>query len=347
MVFSKRSDLGEDLRLVHKGRVLKENLTLKAQGVATGDKVAVARKNSTATTVGVTPLLPAASEADRPTKVARVEDNSDAATTHVEAIAPDATLAAALGSASTAADSGSASAAAMPAEDQDNEAGAAAASPELAQAVAEEPDDHTAAPKSPMSTAAPEAIDCSSQSGLLNLAKKVDESGYNALPPPEQLAKALREAAMRMAVLEQGMQQFGQALQVVNHISATVLRSSQGNSNGENGDSNEDSFPLRRQESNSSESERSFMHKRGDAETQELHQRASLARATSASVSASGTTGGTTPVSKEEMEKARKARLDALEAQQRDKKKEKEEADEKGKAREAMFNRPFAGAAKP
>merc|ERR1719188_829511 len=94
------------------------------------------------------------------------------------------------------------------------------------------------------------------------------------------------------------------------------------------------------------ESSRSFLIKKGDADVQEMHRAASSQRP-SAGVSNSGGTLSSSALSKEEMMKARSARLAMLEAQQAEKKREIEEAEERGKARDSMFNRPFAGSAKP
>uniref|UniRef100_A0A7S2HUY5 Uncharacterized protein n=1 Tax=Zooxanthella nutricula TaxID=1333877 RepID=A0A7S2HUY5_9DINO len=152
------------------------------------------------------------------------------------------------------------------------------------------------------------------------------------------MAAAMHVAAERMEKLESVIQEFGQALQMVNLISGSTLRDAVGGRGGV--EQSPDAHPASR------ESTRSFLLKKGDAETQELHKAASALRP-------SGNCGGTgslsssaKPLTKEEMDKARNARLAKLEEQQAQKQKEMEDAEERGKARDSLFNRPLTGPAK-
>jgi hypothetical protein len=175
-------------------------------------------------------------------------------------------------------------------------------------------------------------VDASSAAGLMAFAASLENGG--PAPSPAKLAELMRESASRMLILEGAIKEFGQALQMVNVISATSLRGGMGNLSSELGAESSPKSP-------SEEGGRSFLLKKGDADLQELHQKA--ASASPMIRTTSGTTGGgtlsSTPMSKEDMDKARQARLAKLEALQSEKQKEKDDADEKSRARDAMFSR--------
>jgi len=95
------------------------------------------------------------------------------------------------------------------------------------------------------------------------------------------------------------------------------------------------------------EEPRSFLMKRGDVDMQEAHQQAQQQKpAAERSVSGSGV-ASSVHMTKEEMDKARRARAEKLERDQAKKARERQEAEAKSRSREALFNSPFAGAAKP
>jgi len=158
-------------------------------------------------------------------------------------------------------------------------------------------------------------------------------------PTPEKLAAVVRQVATKMAIFEGLTEDFVQAMHMCNVLSATTLRQAIAKGAGKNLTSaaSEDAQP-------SSDSTRSFMIKRGDADVHEMY---TAAAQCGRPVSSSGSLSSNKPLSKEEMAKARSARLALLEQQQADKHREQEGAAERGKAREALFNRPFTGTAKP
>merc|ERR1712110_880097 len=65
-------------------------------------------------------------------------------------------------------------------------------------------------------------VDASSAAGLLEFACSL-ENGRTP-PPPEKLAVAMRQAAQKIASLEGAVQDFAQALHMVNMVSVTSLR---------------------------------------------------------------------------------------------------------------------------
>lgn len=180
--------------------------------------------------------------------------------------------------------------------------------------------------------------DAFSAAALIALADRLAAGGE--APPHSKIAESLRGGASRMLRLERRVQEFGQALLMVNQLSAASLR---GGGFSESGGDHQ-------------ESERSYLHKKGDADLQEAHRAAAVVHRQNSGGTVGGgsqTSGGVVgggslnsaskPMTKEEMDKARRERLDRLEAQQAKKKQELAAADEKTKSREALFNRPLVG----
>jgi hypothetical protein len=344
VVYSMRPALGEELRILHKGRLLKSEAILAAAGVQSGDQIAVARKpapkaaaeapevetpapvqTETAPAPAAQPSLqfepPSRTDDGEPKKKSpRLEEPEKSSEVQAEV-----------------AGAAEAAPASPPA------AAEAAASPEIAAENAEEPQPADPAPSSPAPSspsrqqASYPEVDVTSSAGLLAFAALLE--GGTESPPPEKLAEMLKETASKMQVLEGTMKEFAQALQMVNMISATGLRSGMAAINGE---ATPESSPTGAKEE---ETGRSFLVKRGDADLQEAHQKAAqpMYRQTS------GGACSEAAVSKEEMAKQRQARLAMLEKKQQEKQKEKDEADERYRAREAMFTRKdeITGKAKP
>jgi len=406
IIYSLRPDLGEELRLVHKGRLLKPDQVLAEVGFKSGDAVAVAKqppRSAPATAAAAAPVpdsQPAAQQA-APQVVAVAEVHQAPAAAKAS---PPAVESAVVGSptvqtlapvfetaksctaapmessgpqdaAPAEAPSALASATAEEAETQAADVAAKVAceaSPAVEPAavandqVADMSDDtpcdghlakkarvaegdDTPADQLPASAAAETTdskddtieVDASSADGLLEFARLLDNGG--SPPSPEKLAVAMRQTAEKIKSLEGAVQDFAQALHMVNMVSVSTLREHLSKISGNASDqSSPDAHPASQQEST-----RSFLIKKGDADVQEMHRAAAALRPASGSTSSGGTLSSSTPLSKEEMMKARSARLAMLEAQQAEKQREREEAEERGKAREALFNRPFAGSAKP
>mmetsp|Transcript_88391 Transcript_88391/g.166563 ORF Transcript_88391/g.166563 Transcript_88391/m.166563 type:complete len:424 (-) Transcript_88391:269-1540(-) len=388
IIYSLRPELGEDMRLVHKGRLLKAEHVLAQVGIKSGDAIAVA-KAPAATPKSAPPSAVISKENDStsvasttvPTSGPPSTPATPATSSPLFAEAPDTPAAAAAsvveatGASESVAQTTAASeeepekvkldpdakAKPQPPNQKQSEVDAEAA-PEAEEAPApaapEKPaEENLAEPQLENLPASPEEpaaeafeIDASSAAGLRALADLLERGG--SIPPPEKLAEAMREAASKIAALENVMSEFGQALHIVNMVSANSLRSALNPEKSEGGGSKSvlDSLSAAQEKQ---EETRSFLHKKGDSDLHELHRAAAqpLARQTSGGggISGSGSCGSPSsrPLTKEEMDKARQARLAVLEAKQAEKKKEQEEAEEKGKSREALFNRPFTGPAKP
>eukprot|EP00928_Gymnodinium_smaydae_P032024 TRINITY_DN23312_c0_g1_i1.p1 TRINITY_DN23312_c0_g1~~TRINITY_DN23312_c0_g1_i1.p1 ORF type:complete len:427 (+),score=102.83 TRINITY_DN23312_c0_g1_i1:79-1281(+) len=361
VIFSMRPELGEELRLVYKGRLLKPEMTLADAGVQSGEHIAIAKKPS-AQPAALASEAPAPVATATPAAAAPAEDH---AMTPVDptANAPAATTQPAqeTGTETTAQDSSvptsmtvEGSAAATPsseeppvkrgADDADSDEGgqnakkakseasveAEGGAEEKGEVPGEPPAEEKAEAEAKTDSDEPD-IDLSSTEAMKAYADALENG--SPMPRPEKLAAALRKAASHVENLEGVVSEFGKALHIVNMISANSLRGvglPAGNS--QEGGSHEDSG-------------RSFLIKKGDADVQELHRAASTpTRPQSSSISGSGSlSSAAKPMTKEEMDKARQARLQMLEKQQAEKRKEREDAEEKGKARDAMFNRPFVG----
>mmetsp|Transcript_6097 Transcript_6097/g.17046 ORF Transcript_6097/g.17046 Transcript_6097/m.17046 type:complete len:341 (+) Transcript_6097:97-1119(+) len=305
VIYSMRPDLGEEMRLVHRGRILKPDQVIKELGIQNGDAVAVAKAPAR------TPAAPAVATAAGvtapvPTQTAPVAPPDRIATTSSATCSDSSNLAPAAAAAAVEAE---------PAKD------------------ASRPQDAPGAIPTPM------IVDGSSASSLLDFAKALEEG--KSPPSAEQLAATMRQASQRMALLEESLSKCGQALQMVNMVSAHSLRDFIARVGGEEPAHHEPHTDEQH------ESTRSFMLKRGDAETHEMHKDAAAGGMRNIRFSGTACSSTAAPLSKEEMDRARNARLARLEEQQAQKRKEKEEADERSKAREAMFNRPFTGAQKP
>lgn len=374
VIFSMRPDLGEDLRLVHRGRVLKPEDELRKYGIQTGDVVAVARmpkagqpqepvqapaetsiapsmakdESGSGSSKGYPNSGPSDTMAqedksqeecimeDKPTNEpcpmvekdthqksssAQPDTEMQCAPDAVQADEPNAesslTLANGLPQESTCA-SPDVEMQSTPNEERSN--------PEGNGASAEEP------------TLSSRLDEMSPGAALLELAKSFEDGTLDG--HPATIVAALRTIAARVESLEGNLAEASQALMLLNHLSARALQGLGAGGGGglaglmgSNGSAPEEEAP------------RSFLVKKGDSDLQEMHRQPPVLKR--------GSSGGgvlssaSSPMSKEDMDKARKARLDRLEAQQASKKRELEEAEERTKSREAMFNRPFAGSAKP
>lgn len=390
IIYSLRPELGEDMRLVHKGRLLKAEHVLGQVGIQDGDAIAVAKapaaspKNtasptvismesdgiSVASTAAPTSSPPATPATTSPCVVEAPETQTASPVCVVEAagasepvvqptgasekqeaerVKPDPDAKAKPQPPTHQQSKGDVEEAPAPAaSDKPAEENSVASQPEKPSALSDEPAKEASSSDEPAKEAFD--IDASSAAGLRALADFLEGGG--PVPPAEKLAAAMREAASKLAALENVAQEFGQALHIVNMISANSLRSALNPEQAEGGSSKSvlDSLSAAQEKQ---EDTRSFLHKKGDSDLHELHRAAAqpLARQTSggSGISGSGSCGSPTskPMTKEEMDKARQARLAVLEAKQAEKKKEKEEAEERAKSREALFNQPFAGAPKP
>lgn len=345
VIYSQRPDLGMDLRLVHKGRVLRSEQLLSEANLRSGDAIAVARKAAAA---APDPAPTTACDATAPEPAAPATEDPGPAPAPPTAAPADMTAPRPAADAPATAEAQPDGAPEAKRQRQEVEEPAEAEAKAQAEAR-EEPATETACAASPQSGEAPSpgaeapegpapmAIDATSAAGLLDFARSLE--GGSPSPPPEQLARAMREASQKMAAWEGVFMDLGHALQVVNMVSGNSLREAVAKVGGHAAES-PDAHP------GAQESTRSFLLKRGDAETHELHRAALQARP--ANVCGGGTlSSSSAPLTKEEMDKARHARLAKLEEQQAMKQKEREEAEEKGKAREAMFNRQFSGPTKP
>lgn len=189
--------------------------------------------------------------------------------------------------------------------------------------------------------------------GLLAMAQRVENGGgapategsaEAATPEPVQVAKLLRQAAARIGALEKHREDLGQTLRAVNSLTGRSLAAA--------GLLSTDDMPTTQIVDASGDGEprgQSYMIKKGDEDVQEAHRAAAQMRPTTTS---GGTTGGGGALSgqaktREEMEQARRERLARLEQAQADKKREQDEAAAKTRARDALFQQPFASSAKP
>jgi len=175
---------------------------------------------------------------------------------------------------------------------------------------------------------------------LLAFARRLETGEADA--HPAELARLLRRTAARMQVFDSTVGEAGHALQLVNHLSATVLRSMNASLQG---------LPSQGQDTHQ-EATKSFLIKKGDADVQEAHRLAALQRPSTGGGSVNSHSGGvlsssSTPMTREAMDRARQARLQKLEQQQADKKKEQEDAAAKSRAKESMFDKPFVGPTRP
>lgn len=387
VIFSVRPDLGDELRLVHKGRVLKNEAVVTNSGLKSGDIVVVAKLPTAAPVAEAKQAEPAAAEpaaaehsAAQPAAAESVAAESAAEPAQV--VAPAAATAAEAAAAE-------ASPATEAQEDQDEqrkeeaaapsppkfdpppraaaEAAATAAAIGAPSTRAEAEKDGAAGGENAASAAsvtgeveAAEAlaaaaedvaeaeINATSEAGLLELAARLERGGPP--PSPEKLAAAMRQAAQKMAAVDQAFVTLANAMQVVHVMSAKSLQQAMSTISGAPGvegpgseHASSDGHPAFQQEST-----RSFLIKKGDVDVQELHRSVSSGSGRDhASIGGSGVlSSSTAPLTREEMDKARNARLAKLEAQQAEKQKEKEEAEEKGRAREALSNRHLVGPAK-
>jgi len=375
-IFSVRPDLGEELRIVHRQRILKTETVLKDAGVLSGDLVVAARaakaawppapaadaaKQAEVPAASADEAKPGAAPAAEPPKDAKAVE---APTPPAEEVKP----------------------AAAP-EQAEPEAALATPTAEVQPAEAPLPAADEATPAEALATAAEEAklevslaaptteatpADAAEEAKQAKQAQDADAAGMAALPEegppsasilelarrleaglgdahPGEVAAALRRAAARVEALEGSLSEFGRALQLTHMLSGQVLQGFGGLS-GDAGQARPPGGGGGREE----EAPRSFLVKKGDAELQEQHRQAAAVRPSGLSRQTSGGSSGGgalstagTPMTKEEMDRARKARLEMLEAQQAEKKREKEEGESKSRAREAMFNPLPPGPSKP
>jgi hypothetical protein len=167
-----------------------------------------------------------------------------------------------------------------------------------------------------------------SAAALLSLATRAENDAGDIGTP---LAPLLRQAAARIGALEKQVGELGHSLRGLHSLSARTLVGL-GLHVGTDGET----FDVYVEP----QDDKSYMLKKGSEETQELHQKAAEPRRP-VILNNSGTLGGGTEKSKEEMELSRKARLDRLEALQVEKKKEQEIGSvpsSKQKAHQAMFS---------
>lgn len=344
IIYSIHPSLGEELRIIHKGRLLRPEQVLSEVGVKSGDTIAVARKAAAAPNASP-PVVEQASE--QPEEQVALASSQEEVPADAAAVAKEAQEEA-VTSVSVA--------------DITVDVSAATASGDQAEAKADVAADAPIADASPIAESSEEAkassaeadqaastrvpavnVDLSTAEGLLAYARMLEMDNDEA-PPAHVVAAAARVAASRISALEEVINNFSQALQMVNMVSAHSLRSvgAGGESQGSDDPTRGLSSPKAREE----EPSKSFLLKKGDSDVQEKY-KASLERTVSGSSTSGGVLSDSKTLTKEEMQQAREARLAVLEAKQDEKKKEQEEADEKTKAREAMFNRQFVGPTKP
>jgi len=332
IIYSMRPEVGEELRVLHKGRILKADAVLADCGMQSGDSIAIAAKKAAA----------------KPTSDECAGDGS--ATTTKENVNPQFVPPVRRDDVEVTTEEPPAKAAKTEAPEQvstpptapqestmPREVSPTVDLPAQAFAPASPTEGDLAAPGTPSSQSAYPKVDTTTAAGLLAFAELL--KGGTAAPPPEHLEALMRASAARMEVLEGTAKELAQALQVVNMFSAEALRK---NIDILNGDA-----PLQQSPSNKEEEGgRSFMIKKGDTELQDAYRKASE-ESKAALVKQTGGVCSDTPKTKEEMDKARQARLARLESQQAEKQKQKDEADEKYRAREAMFTRRDEGKSKP
>jgi hypothetical protein len=374
VIFSMRPDLGEDLRLVHRGRLLKKEDELRKCSIQSGDFVAVAR-------------MPKAGQPSEPSRAAAEaaampSNSKDESGNGFSKGYPNSGPSDAVAQEDTPQeerfvdDKPGEEPCPMTEKDSHQESHSAQPDVEMQCTTDVAQADKPAAESNPtLENYLPQESPCVSpdvemqstpneQSGnhegdeasadkpevlsqleemtpgaaLLELAKSLENGTLDS--HPAMLVATLKSIAARVESLEGNFAEASQALMLLNHLSARALQGLGAGGGGglaglmgSNGSAQEEEAP------------RSFLVKKGDSELQELHRQPPVLKR--------GSSGGgvlssaSTPMSKEDMDKARKARLDRLEEQQASKKRELEEAEERSKSREAMFNRPFVGSAKP
>lgn len=363
IIYSIHPSLGEELRIIHKGRLLRPEQVLSEVGVKSGDAIAVARKAAAAPNASP-PVVEQASEqpeeqvalasSQDPSGVGAITDAMTGGADHQEEVPADA--------AAVAKEAQEEAVTSVSVADITVDVSAATASGDQAEAKADVAADAPIADASPIAESSEEAkassaeadqaastrvpavnVDLSTAEGLLAYARMLEMDNDEA-PPAHVVAAAARVASSRISALEEVINNFSQALQMVNMVSAHSLRSvgAGGESQGSDDPTRGLSSPKAREE----EPSKSFLLKKGDSDVQEKY-KASLERTVSGSSTSGGVLSDSKTLTKEEMQQAREARLAVLEAKQDEKKKEQEEADEKTKAREAMFNRQFVGPSKP
>mmetsp|Transcript_123953 Transcript_123953/g.246788 ORF Transcript_123953/g.246788 Transcript_123953/m.246788 type:complete len:395 (+) Transcript_123953:48-1232(+) len=359
VVYSLLPELGEELRIVHKGRVLKPEQVLSEIGIKNGDSIAACRQPATAqpatlpaesTPVPAAPEVPsdmgikrddAITVAEQPASTQPVdppvcagsqeEPQQDVAAAVESVQSPDTTT-----EAETVKEES------KPSTDSGGIKREAEVSAEVLRGEADEGAQDQVAESAEPAPEPETVLDLTSTAGLMEYAELLERGGK--VPEPWKQAQAVRDCATRMNRLEETVAHLGRGLQLVHAVSGGALGAAPGGPEMPSADSH----PAYRDDTT-----KSFLIKKGDAEVQELHRLANqpeLKRQISGS-SPSSTGGGgalsSESKSKEEMARAREARLAALEAKQAEKQKEREDAEEKSKARDAMFKSSFVGPAKP
>eukprot|EP00931_Biecheleriopsis_adriatica_P074910 TRINITY_DN48888_c0_g1_i1.p1 TRINITY_DN48888_c0_g1~~TRINITY_DN48888_c0_g1_i1.p1 ORF type:complete len:383 (+),score=105.75 TRINITY_DN48888_c0_g1_i1:58-1206(+) len=345
VIMSMRPDLGEELRIVHKGRPLRPEQVLQQAGIAPGDAVAVARKASAAKAEAQA----VASTSEKP--IATSEPETASAEPPASCDAAEEML-----EASKVEESGSIDAEA--ALTRQPSAGASSAPSDIGELARQSSDVTTAAPSDVPAEEDQQEVaddeppqkkskgadlegldDMTPSAAILAVLQQIEKGGMDG--HPAELQEALRRTASRVEALERALGESHQALLLLNHLSARALQGL-GNA-GEGGLPAGSLLPSPERE----EAPKSFMIKKGDCELQEAHRLAAQAKATK---TPQGGYGGTlsssaSPMTKEEMDKARQARLERLEAQQARLKQEQDEAAARSRAKESLFN-TLAGPAK-
>eukprot|EP00927_Polykrikos_kofoidii_P055156 TRINITY_DN49444_c0_g1_i1.p1 TRINITY_DN49444_c0_g1~~TRINITY_DN49444_c0_g1_i1.p1 ORF type:complete len:290 (-),score=68.61 TRINITY_DN49444_c0_g1_i1:108-977(-) len=176
------------------------------------------------------------------------------------------------------------------------------------------------------------------ESELASAAKEAEDSKSTAAGAAiARVPEVLRRTAARLGALEKSSADMGATLRAINLMSGRGMTSIVGGLPGAD--------PVDMDVA-ANDGPRSFLHKKGDEDVQELHRVAAQQRPTGGSSSAGGALSAVEKT-KEEMDAARKARLERLEAQQGAKQKEQAEAAIKSRAKEALFNSSMVGPAKP
>lgn len=352
MIYSLRPSVGENPRVVHKGKVLKEDETLRAAGVQNNDSIACVRRPAAPAAASSGPKLEAPPRVpEKAPEAAPAAPEASAAP--VPASSVDMPVTQAVATPEPAA----------PAEAKEEAKPAAAedakmedeSNPEKKQRTDEHPAAEAASSEVSKDTpASPSMVrqtsgesqasssiqeDYSSPDGLQALARRLESNP--AAFSVERTTQALRAAAEKIHALEDQKRELASTLYMMHMVSAQSLQKLVGE--GSEGGGLQGAMQRQQSEGDG----RSFMFQKGDADTMEMHAAASAKRPTMTGGVIGGGTLSSKPTSREEMEQARKARLAKLEADQAEKRKEQEEAAEKSRSREAMFNRPNVGPAKP
>eukprot|EP00929_Paragymnodinium_shiwhaense_P115766 TRINITY_DN84842_c0_g1_i1.p1 TRINITY_DN84842_c0_g1~~TRINITY_DN84842_c0_g1_i1.p1 ORF type:complete len:268 (+),score=96.30 TRINITY_DN84842_c0_g1_i1:73-876(+) len=148
-----------------------------------------------------------------------------------------------------------------------------------------------------------------------------------------ELGSFLRRAAAKLGVMEKTCAELGQTLQTVYGLVGRTLEGM-----GAAAGPAAIAAPA--------EGSKSYLFQKGDEDLAEAHRQAAAQRP-SMGVAQSGGSLSTGSKTRDEMDAARRARLERLETQQATRHKELEDAATKARAKEALFNTPFAGAARP